>query len=577
MQSPQILFWIVLSGLLLLTRQGPLRLQVDKRYWIILCALFLLTRMPAMAQYFSIDKVNLAFSLEKFDPTIHQPQPPGYPLFVLFARMANVIFRNPERTFAFISLLVSGISLYAAFALGSRISSSWAGAAGALLLLATPPFWYANLEGPLRPNLALFSLLTAYCSWRCWNGEKRFAYWGAVALGVGGGFRPDLIAFLLPLWFISSCVGTRSWRSVLPASALLAAIVLIWTGALAAAMGGVSTFVTVMLAYAVTQSGHGSVVFGSSIIAWLRQINRLVIWNGLAVVAWIWALPFCFGTPEDLSRTSFTASPSLEAARYRAGASRRARASRPSSARRGIFAFFFIWLVPGLIVQAMTHVEEPGHTLFSVAGLCVLGGYVLSRARGREFALLAALLVSVVVFLEVGDLFPLPARTVSDEKRTPSIEDAILFGSYETSIGQIRGFDDMTKTTLNEIEEFTPKDRPSVIISTDGYVDRFFMNWRIGRYYLPNRDFWIFYNDSKPRRVERIRRDRRLESRETSPLEIQLFHEGRILWLIEPGSAFHKQVASVQTLNGGRRIFYSDITRESAPFIIDGVKIIPTL
>src|ERR1051325_1096837 len=376
MQSPQILFWIVLSGLLLLTRQGPLRLPVDKRYWIILCALFLLTRVPAMAQYFSIDKVNLAFSLEKFDPTIHQPQPPGYPLFVLFARMANVIFRNPERTFAFISLLVSGISLYAAFALGSRISSSWAGAAGALLLLATPPFWYANLEGPLRPNLALFSLLTAYCSWRCWNGEKRFAYWGAVALGVGGGFRPDLIAFLLPLWFISSCVGTRSWRSVLPASALLAAIVLIWTGALAAAMGGVSTFVTVMLAYAVTQSGHGSVVFGSSIIAWLRQINRLVIWNGLAMVPWIWVVPFCFGRPEDIRATD-----------------------HPTSARRGmVFAFFFIWLVPGLIVQAMTHIEEPGHTLFSVAALCVLGGYVLSLARGREFALLGALLVSAVVF-----------------------------------------------------------------------------------------------------------------------------------------------------------------------------------
>ena len=553
MESPQTFFWIVLCGLLLLTRQGPFRLRLDKKYWFILFGLLLLTRIPVMAQYFSIDKVNLAFSLEKFDPSIHQPQPPGYPFFVFFARMVNLIFKNPERTFAFISLLVSGLSLCAAFALGSRMFSRWAGAAGALLLLVTPPFWYANLEGPLRPNLALFSLLTAYCCWRCWNGEKQFVYWGAVALGVGSGFRPDLIAFLLPLWFLSSWVGTRSWRSVLQASVLLVAIVLIWTGALVVAMRGVTTFFTVMFDYAVAQSGHGSVVFGSSIIAWLRQINRLVIWNGLAIIVWIWAVPFCFGKNEDIRRTD-----------------------HPSSARRGVvFAFFFIWLVPGLIIQAMTHVEEPGHTLFSVAALCVLGGYVLSLARGREFALLGALLTSAVVFLEVGDLFPLPLRTVSDEKRAPSVEDAVLFGSYETSIGQIRGFDDMTKTTLKEIEEFTPKDRPSAIISTDSYVDRFFMNWRIGRYYLPNRDFWIFYNDSTPKRVEHIRRDRRLESRETAPLEIPLFRQGRILWLIEPGSAFHKEVAATQMLIGGKRVFYSDITPDSSPFVIDGVKFVP--
>src|SRR3954464_11665875 len=87
---------------------------------IILFALLLLTRLPAMANYLSIDNVNLAFALENFDPRIHQPQPPGYPFFVLFARIVNTAFGDAERTFIAVSLIVAALSLFAAYALGAR-------------------------------------------------------------------------------------------------------------------------------------------------------------------------------------------------------------------------------------------------------------------------------------------------------------------------------------------------------------------------------------------------------------------------------------------------------------------------
>src|SRR5437016_3761030 len=267
----------------------------QKVFWIVILVLLLLTRIPAMATYLSIDNVNLAFSLERFDPRVHQPQPPGYPFFVGFAHIVNVLFRDPERTFTFISVLVSGLSLIMAFQLGNRMFSWWAGIAGAFLLVVNPVFWHSGLDGPLRPNLALFSLLTAYCCWRCWNGEKQFAYWGAVALGVGSGSRPDLLAFLFPLWLVSAWAGTKSWRSVTKAGAVLAGIVVVWVAALIIAMGGVESFRNVMLGYTVEQWGQGSVVFGSSSAAWRRQISRLVIWNGLAIIGWIWAVPLIFG------------------------------------------------------------------------------------------------------------------------------------------------------------------------------------------------------------------------------------------------------------------------------------------
>src|SRR5262249_40866825 len=180
------------------------------------------------------------------------------------------------------------------------------------------------------------------------------------------------------LWFITTWAGTNSWRSVFRASALLVGIVMLWTTAVVVAMGGIHTFFDVMLGYASEQSARGSVVFGSSVMAWLRQINRLVIWNGMAMITWVWAVPSCF---------------------------------RPSRNSHHPWAFFSIWLVPGWIIQAFTHAEEPGHTLFSVPALCVLGGYVLSNLRGRDFALAGAILVSVFIFLEVGDLFALPERS----------------------------------------------------------------------------------------------------------------------------------------------------------------------
>jgi hypothetical protein len=314
-------------------------------------------------------------------------------------------------------------------------------------------------------------------------------------------------------------------------------------GALVAATGGIETFMKIMLDYAVDQSKPESFVFGSSLLAWLRQINRLVIWNGLAIVAWIWALPFYFRNRDRLPLVSNQA------------------------------AFFVIWLAPGLVVQALVHIGAPGHTLFSVAALCVLGGYVLSLAPARQTVTAAALVFNVMLFL---DFFSLPANAVNTPDRAPSLKNAMLFGTFESSIGQVRWLDDVTRTTLNEIEQFTPKDRPSIIISTNTYVSQWFMNWRIGRYYLPAREIWILYNDAKAKRVERIRRDSLLEMRDSFPLRVPV-PGGRILWLIEPNSDIHRQVAAVQKLGGGNYVFYSDVTPESQSFKVGEFEIAPHL
>src|SRR5262245_32919217 len=109
------------------------------------------------------------------------------------------------------------------------------------------------------------------------------------------------------------------------------------------------------------------------------------------------------------------------------------------------------------------------------------------------------------------------------------------------------------------------------------YTQQLFINWRIGRYYLPNHDFWILYNDLRKKRAEHVRRDALLDMREMEPLRLPVFQEGRILWLIEPDSPIHKELASTQSLKGGKYVFYSDITKDSQSFKVDDFEIVPSL
>jgi hypothetical protein len=507
--------------------------------FLLIIVLLLLTRLPLMANYFSIDNVNLAFALEKFDPRIHQPQPPGYLFFVLFARLVHLLFHDAWQTFRAISLLVGAVSVWVTFLLGKRMFSFWAGAAGSLLLLVSPVFWQANIEGPLRPILGLFALLTAYCCWRCWNGEKRFATWSAIALGIGGGFRPDLLAFLLPLWLVSLWMGTRSWLAVYSAATIFFGALAAWVCPTIIAVGGLPAFWNLMLDYASTWVRNSAAPPGSFILGWLRQNNRLFIWNGLSIAGWIWTSPFYFVDKKKQPLGS----------------------ARP--------AFFALWILPGVILQTFTHFDAPGHTLFSIVALCLLGGYLLSSAPSRNGMTVVVLALNIMLFF---NFLGLPDVT---PKGDPSLKKAIQVAAYECSVGWVQQMDSVTRDALAEIDKFTPSGRPSVIITTDGTVDKWFMNWRIGRYYLPNRDFWVLYQAPGKKRVDLIRRNKIIESR-TNPTRITVPGDARILWLLEPGGRYLKELTKSASLQGGTNVYYTDITPDTPPILLDGYEIVPS-
>jgi hypothetical protein len=502
-------------------------------FWLLALALLVLTRLPVAAHYLSVDNVNLAFALQHFDPRMHQPQPPGYPFFVGFARFVNFFLRSAESTFLVSSIFVSALCLPLIGALGKRMFDRWVGQAAALLLLVNPVFWQSGLDGPLRPNLALFSILTAYCAWRTWNGDKTYIFWGACALGVGSGFRPDLLIYLTPVWLFSAWVGSRSIKAIGLGCVVLCAWVGLWVGILAYAVGGVSELMHLTTQYLAEQSSqNGSVVFGASIGAWFRQLNRLIIWNGLAIIGWIWAAPFVIFSGRRMSVLS------------------------PQS------AFIVVWLAPGLMTQALIHVAAPGHTLFSIPALCLIGGYVLwiagQRRQITDVAVAVALVINLMLFL---NYVPLPpADSVSTGSLWQSAKNVALFGTFEASVGEVRYEDDSVRVSLKELAEFTKTaDRPTIVVCEDVVPKQdWFMVWPIARYYLPERELWVVSpQDNGAARL--IRGEHTAAIKTGSPVIVRVPKPVRILWLMERGGALHQALEKAVPLHGGTKVFYTDV------------------
>jgi 4-amino-4-deoxy-L-arabinose transferase-like glycosyltransferase len=539
------------SNLRYFQNQDPV---VQRQFWIVIGAVLLLTRIPAAADYLSIDNVNLAFSLEWFDPLNHQPQPPGYPFFVLFARAMRFFLRSVEYTFLAGSLLVTALCLPLITALGRRMFSDWSGKAAAFLFLVNPVVWHTGADSPLRPYLALFSLMTAYFCWRCWNGERQYAIAAAVALGIGSGFRPELLPYLFPLWLISVWVGSRSVKQILLGTAIIGTIVLVWVTALVVAVGGVQTLWGLIANYLFAQSTE-SLLTGSGLRPWLRQMSRLVVWNGLAAVWWVWALPIIL------------------------------RAAARSSIDRRVVFFMSLWLLPGWLMQSVVHVAAPGHTLSSIPALCIAGAWVLSIAarelsrsdegsfQFREMLLSGALIFNVMVFL---NFFPVPDPSTRPSDGSPSITHAIAYATNETTLGMIRSMDQVASATLSEIQRFTPQDRPSLLISSDVHLQQWFLNWRILRYYQPNRDIWALADQANPKSALRVRRYASLQSVVGEPVRVPVPRGGRILWILDRTSPFYEQLCLARCTGGGQYVVYTDLSlEETAPFNVLGFEFIP--
>ena len=307
---------------------------------------------PQYVYYF--DSANFALSLEEFNPLLHQPQPPGYPLFVGLIRLIHLWVARPEQVLLIAGLVAACASVMLIRLLAAELFGTVAGILSMALLASNPVFWFGGLTNQIRLFLALSAIAIALLSWRALTRPLSAAwlYAAFAALGIAGGFRPELPVLLFPLllwvWFRTGHSLQRLAIGLLSFGAASLPSVVV----LAIAVGGARAMLHMVAAYSDQQFSGSSALFGAGTASAVHMFAMAVVWNMLGTVPWFWALPFARRKLGELF-------PPLK------------------------ITFLLLWFFPIFLFSAFVHIGDPDQALGSIPVLSIAGGATLSILMGK--------------------------------------------------------------------------------------------------------------------------------------------------------------------------------------------------
>jgi hypothetical protein len=291
---------------------------------------------------YDLDSVNFALALDRFDPRVHQPHPPGYFLYICLGRLLNSMVHDANLALVLLSIAASCGAVIMIYLL----ALDWFGARAArfagILFLFSPLAWFHGTVALTYSVEAFLSSLVGYLCWRVVRGNMAYALPTAVILGISAGIRPSSILFLGPLFLFS--LRTVELRTQIGVLAALACTLAAWFVPMVAASGGWGAYI------------------GALLSLWQMVPAKTAVWNSspatsiarACTIALIYLL--CFGA----------ASPALLGA-----------VGSDASADQRKRNFTIAWIAPALCFFTLVFLKfvNSGYLLLLLPAGCVWLGY----------------------------------------------------------------------------------------------------------------------------------------------------------------------------------------------------------
>jgi hypothetical protein len=200
----------------------------QKRIVLVLSIVIGLTRFLAIAQtLFDWDEALFASGVREYDVTQHHPHPPGYPLFILAAKVVHLFGVEEFRSLQVIVVLGAILLFPALFALVRELGFDFTTAiCGSALFAFFPNVWLYGGTG--FSDIPATTLAFAACALLLrGRGEARAYVAGAIVLGIAIGIRPTnvVLAAVPALLATYARLRARDWRAVAVAALFGGAIV----------------------------------------------------------------------------------------------------------------------------------------------------------------------------------------------------------------------------------------------------------------------------------------------------------------------------------------------------------------
>ena len=146
------------------------------------------------------DSCLFVAAVERFNIAEHRPHPPGYPIYILAAKMLTGLFATPESALAFLSVVSAGLAAMLLPRLFRRMGASDAVSyVQAFVVVVTPCFWLTGSKVLTdMPGFAATLMLWIAHLREHDPPSRKIAFWLGVATGLACGVRAHVFLPMIP-------------------------------------------------------------------------------------------------------------------------------------------------------------------------------------------------------------------------------------------------------------------------------------------------------------------------------------------------------------------------------------------